>query len=159
MMLYESTAENSFKGRRHSILETLTKLYFEFIYLQFRIKVKWRKDRLYCLFEERNLIKKILHKRATVQTQKACSFAFGKAYRSRNETVSSLPLSKRVLGSGHRELGHSFGSLWNSEGYPLPATHALLVPRLQQNWKSKMLNNHANLRKWVQFIVIAATLI
>ncbi len=159
MMLYESTAGKQFQRKTHSILETLTKLYFEFIYLQFRIKVKWRKDRLYCLFEEKKTNKKILHKRATVQTQKACGFAFGKAYRSRNETVSSLPLSKRVLGSGHRELGHSFGSLWNSEGYRLPATHALLVPRLQQNWKSKMLNNHANLRKWVQFIVIAATLI
>lgn len=87
--------------------------------------------------------KQTLHKKATVQTEKACGLAFGEAYRSRNETVSSLPLSKRVLGSRHKELGHSFENLWNSEGYRLPATHALLVP-IRQDGKSKSLNHKAN---------------
>lgn len=113
--------------------------YFIWIYNKSKIE--------YFLFEEKQYLRwrrKKQHKMATVQTQKAWGLAFGEAYRSRNETVSSLPLSKHVLGSRHRELGHSFGNLWNSEGYRLPATHALLVPRLQHDGKSKMLNHKSN---------------
>lgn len=79
MMLYESTAENSFKWRRHSILETLTKLYFEFIYLQFRIKVKLRKDHLYCLFEEKeNSLKKYYMKGQQFKLKKLVVLPLGK---------------------------------------------------------------------------------